>query len=443
MIAAAAIAALALGACGSDSSGGDTRAVNESVTAESTGSTADEPNHPAVEKIDDQAVEELVGPAAATLAQFVDRPELGDLEDCPITSAAALIATAPPSVEMPDVELVQSIVTIATAPPSFDAVRCNFDTSLGRLEFGAFKTVADAQTSIFCMGMRSGNMTGYLSADGPFYTFYLEGGENQCGMSPFKPEQAGIIWDFGNGLVLVLTPPFGGNDSDSAELLEEWIDTLGRDAVQRLANGGTPPYEEAGPPPVTYSTLVLATTGYDAPTGDFDNPQEEADSIVGDDNTRIFEYDGMTVTTNHSYRGVTVIEDGEATHVFPGMALTNGLLLALEDNSGDATSALRIVIRMLSDLAAEPTTFEPGVPSTSISSETTLSPLGDTAFVMEYFTDRYPQGDGAAKERLAAWKVFSIDLDVLAEGSGYVEVRGSTLRKCCDDADRSVIFTAP
>ncbi len=437
-----AIATLALGACGSGSSGADTGDLNGSITAESTGpsrSTAEELIHPAVDEIDDQALEDLVGPAAATLAQLVNRAEPGDLDDCPITSVAALIATAPPSVAMSDVELVQSRVDLVSAQPPFDAVRCRFDTSLGKLDIGAFRTIAEAQTSIFCMGMRSGNMTGYLDPTGPLYTFYLEGGENQCGS--FEPERAGIIWEFGNGLVVVLTPPFGTNGGDSAELLEDWIDKLGRDAVQRLANGGAAPYDEAGPA-VTYPTLVLATTGYDSPTGDFDNPQAAAERIVGDDATRTFEYVGLTITTNHFYRGVTIIEDGEATHVFPGIALTNGLLLALEDN-GDATSGLRIVIRKLSDLAAEPTIFESGVPSTSISSETTLLPLGDTAFVMIYFTDRYPQGDGAAKEALAAWKVFSIDFDLLAEGSGYVSVSSSTLLKCCDDADRSVIFSAP
>ena len=101
------------------------------------------------------------------------------------------------------------------------------------------------------------------------------------------------------------------------------------------------------------------------------------------------------------------------------------------------------MIRDLSDLAGEPTLFDSVVPPTSVSSETTLEFLGDAAFAMVYFTDDYGDGDRATRDRLSAWKVFSLDLTVLAEGGGPVSVSGNSLLKCCDDADRGVLFTAP
>ena len=151
----------------------------------------------------------------------------------------------------------------------------------------------------------------------------------------------------------------------------------------------------------------------------------------------------MTISTNYEYLGTTVIVDGDATHVFPGIALTNGLLITLDENPGGSRAASPLVIRDLSDLASEPTLFDPGVPVTAIVSETTLVFLGDTAFAMVYFSDLYEQGNRESRDRLAAWKVFGLDLAVLAEGSGPVEVDGPSLLKCCIDGDRGILFTAP
>lgn len=197
----------------------------------------------------------------------------------------------------------------------------------------------------------------------------------------------------------------------------------------------------------TAVTVAQVINGFDSPTGDFNDPEAAAARIVGADATRTFQFEGLSITSNDEYRGTTVVNDGDVKHVYPGIALSNGLLVALEDNSGNRTSVKTLVVRHLSDLYAAPTMFDPGVVSTSLSSETTLRFLGDTAFVMAYFTDDY-NGDAEAtvpglRESLAAWKVFGLDLSMLTGGAGYISVSDSSVLKCCTDGDSGVLFTAP